>query len=97
MIFFFLTSLFVSCPEGVSDAAAGTADAVKEEAQGPNPFVVWIEFIRSSVLSINSFYKGAHRISGGKQTKQGRDGDILSMPARFLRGISRLEEYCAAI
>lgn len=43
---------------GLSDAAAVPIDAVQEEAKGPNPFVIWIEFIRSSVLSINEFYKG---------------------------------------
>lgn len=50
---------YVLCIEGISDAAAVTADAAKDEAQqGPNPFVLWIEFIRSSVLNINEFYKG---------------------------------------
>lgn len=36
-------------------------EAVEEEAKGPNPFALWIEFIRSSVLGINDFYKGEMR------------------------------------
>ncbi|CAM9703488.1 unnamed protein product [Ectocarpus sp. 4 AP-2014] len=43
---------------GLSDAAAVPLEAVEEEAKGPNPFNLWIEFIRSSVLGINDFYKG---------------------------------------
>ncbi|CAN0504503.1 unnamed protein product, partial [Laminaria digitata] len=50
---------------GISDAAAVPIDAVQEEAKGPNPFVIWIEFIRSSVLGINEFYKGERRRSLG--------------------------------
>eukprot|EP00903_Cladosiphon_okamuranus_P020597 g18907.t1 len=43
---------------GLSDAVAVPLEAVEEEAKGPNPFALWIEFIRSSVLGINGFYKG---------------------------------------
>lgn len=43
---------------GLADAAAVPLEAVEEEAKGPNPFALWIEFIRSSVLGINDFYKG---------------------------------------
>lgn len=54
-------SLLLPAVEGLSDAAAVPIDAVQEEAKGPNPFAIWIEFIRSSVLSINEFYKGKRR------------------------------------
>ncbi|CAM9555050.1 unnamed protein product [Discosporangium mesarthrocarpum] len=43
---------------GLSDAAVATGDAVQEEVKKPGPFGQWINFIKSSVLEINSFYKG---------------------------------------
>lgn len=49
---------------GLSDAAAVPLEAVEEEAKGPNPFALWIEFIRSSVLGINDFYKGEREWGG---------------------------------
>lgn len=53
-----LKNKYVKKKKGLSDAAAVPADAVVEEAKGPNPFGQWIEFIRTSVLGINQFYKG---------------------------------------
>lgn len=53
---------------GLSDAAAVPLEAVEEEAKGPNPFNLWIEFIRSSVLGINDFYKGERETNRSEST-----------------------------
>ncbi|CAM9838989.1 unnamed protein product [Choristocarpus tenellus] len=42
---------------GLSDAAVATGSVVEEEVKKPGPFGVWINFIKQSVLSINTFYK----------------------------------------
>lgn len=83
------------CHVGLSDAAAVPLEAVEEEAKGPNPFNMWIEFIRSSVLGINDFYKG-ERETSSSEFNDSRLSVYLSEALRLVLTIQfQATTYCS--